>query len=275
MIKSYFFIPGDHYALLEKLRTIKSNYLIIDLEDSLKGNKIDFVLQLLTKVIEKEDKWIRPRLFVKEHYNEKLLKELVRIGFRNFLLPKLYNYGQLKEIEKSFDVNILKKINFSLLVENPECLMNLQNIINNSTLNIVSIGFGSQDYCNASGMSHSNELLKFPRFIISNTAKAFGIDCIDIACMDIHNNDAFQNEIKDSIMMGYDGKFIIHPKQLEILNNYEYYSETEILESQKILAEYERQGKPNVFVYNGIAVEPPHIEKYQYIINKSNINGNK
>jgi len=267
MIKSYFFIPGDHPTLIEKLNEIKSDNLIIDLEDSLHVEKIDTVLQILYNVEIKQNFWVRPRLFVNNKFNENILKELISIGFKNFIIPKIKNLNQLRIIENSIDLKIKNKINLIILIENPECLMNLQNILNDSLLNIIAIGFGSQDYCNTSGMNHTTDILKYPRFIISNTAKAFGIECIDIACMDIHNNEAFHKEINDAIVMGYDGKFVIHPKQLEVLNDYDYFSNNEILESQKIIEEYEKLGKPSIFVYNGKAIEPPHIIKYQSIIN--------
>jgi citrate lyase subunit beta-like protein len=199
---------------------------------------------------------------------------LLEIGFSNFILPKFRNINDLKEIEKNINFKLFSQINFILLVENPESLFFIKNILISTGLNIIGLGFGSQDYCNETGMDHSLELLRQPRFIISGIAKAFGIQTIDIACMDIKNNDIFINELKESEIMGFDAKFIIHPNQLEIINNYKFYSNDKMAEAEEILKEYERLGRPTVFVYNGKAVEPPHIIRvccFSKVLNLLNI----
>jgi citrate lyase beta subunit len=162
-----------------------------------------------------------------------------------------------------------------LLIENPEALFTLQEILTKTKLNVIGIGFGSQDYCNETGMKHTAELLKYPRFMISGIAKACRKTSIDIACMDIKNDEIFLSEIEEAESMGFDAKFIIHPRQLQLIRNYKFYSDNEIFDAAMILAEYERLGKPPVFVFKGRAVEPPHINNYKKIINWEKIYGSQ
>ena len=87
----------------------------------------------------------------------------------------------------------------------------------------------------------------------------------DIACMEVKDVEIFRKEVEESISMGFDGKFIIHPRQLDILNAYPFYSKGDFEEAEQVLDEYERLGNPSVFVFNGRAIEPPHIENYSKI----------
>ncbi|MBK6345987.1 MAG: hypothetical protein IPF68_08600 [Bacteroidales bacterium] len=44
MLKSYFFIPGSHPRLIEKLESIQADVLIIDLEDSISATELDSII---------------------------------------------------------------------------------------------------------------------------------------------------------------------------------------------------------------------------------------
>lgn len=261
MIKSYFFIPASHPKLEEKLHAIQADFFIIDLEDAFESKYLDKSLRLLERIKDKENLWIRPRVFLGNTFNIEPLKTLFHLGYSNFVLPKVRNISQLNQVEQCLGGGP----NVILLVENPECLMNLRDILIKTKLNVKGVGFGSQDYCTETGMKHEHHLLRFPRFIIATTAKAFRINCIDIACMGVKNEEIFRKEVEESISMGYDGKFIIHPSQLDILNAYPFYSQGDIEEAEQVLAEYERLGNPTIFVFNGRAIEPPHIENYSKI----------
>jgi citrate lyase beta subunit len=261
MIQSYFFVPASHPKLKEKLNAIQTDFFIIDLEDAFDCNQLDNSLKLLERIKDKESFWIRPRIFLNNDFNSDLLKVLFDLGFINFVIPKVRNISHLNQVEQCLG----RTINVILLVENPECLVNLKDILGETKLNITGVGFGSQDYSTETGMKHEQHLLRFPRFIIVTTAKAFGISCIDIACMEVRDEEIFRNEVSEAISMGFDGKFIIHPNQLDILNNYPVYSQADIEEAEQVLAEYERLGNPSVFVFNGRAIEPPHIKNYSKI----------
>lgn len=269
MIESFFFIPGSHSKLKEKLATIKADYLIIDLEDAVLKTSIQSILYELKQIDSRENIWVRPVLFENNKEQFATFKELLNQGFRNFIIPKIRNLNQLRSIESFIGNSILNEVNTIILVENPECLLNLNDLIVNASVKIQGVGFGSQDYCTETGMKHTLDYLKIPRFQIMNTAKAHRIKSIDIACMDSKAGHLFNNELKDAFEMGYDGKFLIHPSQLESLKKTPFYTKEEVSEAANILNEYKRLQEPAVFVYNDRVIEPPHIKYFHNIINWS------
>lgn len=275
MIESFFFIPGNHPKLEYKLNTINADNLIVDLEDAVLKSEIFEAVDLLSSFYSKEKIWIRPILFDGYSIKLDLIKDLIKHGFRQFIIPKIRNIKQLIKLETSLTNENMEEFRFLLLVENPECLLGLPQIITESSLKIFGIGFGSQDYCTETGMKHHFDFLKVPRFQIMNTAKALGVKCIDIASMDSSAGESYQNELQEAFDMGFDGKFLIHPKQLEVLNNFPFIKEDKIEEAFNILNEYERLNKPAVFVFNNLVIEPPHIKNYLKIIDWSKNHGKK
>ncbi len=275
MIESYFFVPGNHPRLEHKLNTIKADHLIVDLEDAVLSTDIFEAVKSLNSIFSKENIWVRLILFEGFSLKLDLLRDLINKGFKKFIIPKIRNVKQLIQIENSLTNEIIKELNFILLVENPECLLSLPMLITETNLNIIGTGFGSQDYCTESGMKHHFDYLKVPRFQIMNTAKALGVKSIDTASMDSVAGESFQNELQEAFDMGFDGKFLIHPKQLKVLNNFPFIKEETIEEAFQVLDEYERLNKPAVFVYKNRAIEPPHIKNYRKIIEWSKKYGKK
>lgn len=271
MIESYFFIPGSHPKLAKKIRTIAADKFIIDLEDAFDKQKQDLFFDDINQIGNHSNLWIRPSITVEAEKSIHSLRKLVDQGYYKLVLPKIQTPKQVKEIENVLGSNL----EIIILVENAICLNNLDRIIESSKSNLVGLGFGSQDYCSYSRMKHSHEVLVTPRFIIANTAKAYGIKCIDIACMDITGDNLFKNELRHAFDFGFDGKFIIHPKQLEILKSFSFYSFEEIKEAESILKEYEKQNKPPVFLYDNKVIEPPHIRQINKIITWSKRYGKK
>jgi citrate lyase beta subunit len=275
MIESFFFIPGNHPKLIEKLETIQADHFIIDLEDSVSKDLLNISVEAVSKIKEKEKLWVRPLLFENEKFKPDLLQRLLNLGFTHFVIPKIRSRIHVWHLEEAIKTRGFKNCFIILLVENPECLLNLSELIKQTNLKITGIGFGSQDYCTETGMKHSPEYLRQPRFIISNTAKALGLKSIDIACMDTAGGEIFKDELQEAVNLGYEGKFIIHPKQLEALKNFPFYKQEEVDQANQILMAYEEKGRPAVFIYDGKAIEPPHIRHYLKIKKWGERNGKK
>jgi len=266
-MKSYFFIPGNNPKLKEKLKSIEADVLIIDLEDSVGEEEVVNIIQNI-RTIENKAIFIRPRLFKEDVFLEQTLKDLLNSGFRNFIIPKFETIDDLRIVENTLVNLSIKDEKIILLIENPKAYHFVKELILQTKLNLVGLAFGSQDYCNETGLRHDLDLLQVLRFNISSVAKAFGLVAIDIACMDVKNDDAFHKEMRLAVDMGFEAKFVIHPHQLDLLKNYRIYSDIEVKQAQEAIDEFERLNKPSIFVFNGKLVEPPHIEQYLKILKR-------
>lgn len=263
MIASYFFIPATHPKLTEKLLSIPADHFIIDLEDAIKESDLQKSIEILSNLDNPESVYLRPPLFRHGSLDKKLFKRLLNLGCRRFIIPKFRSRNNILEIENCQQALIKEPVSYILVVENPESLLCIKEVLQTTRLNIDGIGFGSQDYCAETGMKHEGQYLNHARFIIAATAKANGVRAIDIACMQIKDQELIKSEIRDAFNYGFDAKFFIHPAQLEVLKSYVFYSADEIHFAHKALEIYENHGRPAVFSYKGRVIEPPHIQQFK------------
>jgi hypothetical protein len=119
-------------------------------------------------------------------------------------------------------------------VEGPSGLFELNKAMSMDVINIVGVGFGSHDYCNHMNIKHCKENFSFARQYVLNMAKAFNIEAIDIVCLNLEDVSVFIEECIDGFNLGFDGKFLIHPKQLDEISDIKFFSNEDIALANKI-----------------------------------------
>lgn len=257
MLKTYFFIPAHSKKFLKKSLSIKSDYFIYDLEDSVplryKQLAMDNILNNF-----REGYYVRP-YFSNSYDEDKLnLIKLVNLGY-HIVIPKCKN---LFEILSHFD-----KIRIVLLIESSHTLVNLKEILEAFQDKIVGLALGSQDLCNELGISHKQSILNIVRLKILSLAKAYNLDFIDTASMDTSvKSKKFKKECVNAYRLGASGKFIIHPNQLQGLNQVKYFSNKEILWAKRILENFNiTENEIGAVKLDDSVFEQPHLNKLMLI----------
>jgi citrate lyase beta subunit len=279
MLKSFFFVPANSLKFIEKSKDLLANYIVFDLEDAVLSNELDICYKNLALFKPQTNHFVRFRFFENNTLlNEKDFKSFLEIGFKHFIIPKFEGIGQAKSIRAFLQrQKISQDVFFILLLENPLGLLSLFQTLTNNIIKVTGIGLGSHDYCNAMGMKHTSSNLYFARQMVLNHAKAFNMDAIDTVSVNIEADVEFQNESIDAFNMGFNGKFLIHPRQLKLLNEVKYYSNTEIEEAEKVFEKIKeiKDQKTAVVSFNGKVFEKPHIDRIINIINWKNSYGSK
>lgn len=94
-------------------------------------------------------------------------------------------------------------------------------------------------------------------------ARAFGLSVIDSVSNEFRQLQGFEAECQQGRTMGFDGKMLIHPAQIDGANRAYAPSEAEIAEAEEIIAAFsspEAEGK-NAIGINGRMVERLHLEQ--------------
>ncbi|MDR2010392.1 MAG: hypothetical protein LBQ22_07915 [Bacteroidales bacterium] len=271
MLKTFLFTPANNLKFIRKSEQLSADYLIFDLEDAVLNDEFGVSIENLKTVCLQDKHFARFGFFNdKNQLESEKFEILLNLGFRNFVIPKFIDIEQIKKIHAFLqDTYFIDKVSFILLIENPVGLLNLFDVLKSRLLNFIGLGLGSHDYCNAMNMEHSLANLYFARQMVLNNAKAFNIIALDIVSTDLEDDNSFREESLNGFRMGFDAKFLIHPKQLDLLKKIKYYTDEEIAEAEKV---YERildiqNQKASVISIDGRVYEKPHVKRIINIVN--------
>ena len=263
MIQSYFFIPVNKPKFIAKVSTLKADNFIFDMEESV--CEADFVscIDNLKSIAIKPEYWVRiPVDYANVETSIPLLRQLWTLGWRNILLPKINESYELSHFCSILPLGM----RIGILIESPRALLHFcQMIKENPCVQLVLIG--SHDYCNSVGCKHEEANLMYLRQKLLTECKAFNIPIVDYVSTNFTDLKAYQEECKQANNMGFDGKAIIHPKQLDAFNHVEYYSQEEIMEAEMVV-----KAMQNIDIrdfatlnINGHLYEKPHLKRLYQI----------
>lgn len=259
MLDTYFFIPGDKKKYLDKIQTLDVDYVVIDLEDAVSQNAKKDAIDLVANLIVDDNYFVRIPFF-EDVYSQEQIRELILKFQGRIAIPKLSNHyqlNQIKELAPEIELNMI------VLVENPNCLINLNKILTHHSNQIHGIGFGSHDFCSITGIKHISE--HFENYIrqIVLYAKAYGVNYIDGVDLDLKDFTQLKKECLFAFEIGASGKFLIHPSQIQPLRSVSYLTQIELDEINAVYKEVKDISDNAIEVYkiNGKVYEKPHINR--------------
>ncbi|OBI06774.1 citryl-CoA lyase [Mycolicibacter heraklionensis] len=164
-----------------------------------------------------------------------------------------------------------KKIRLEVLIEEVEGLANAEDIVRASP-RLDAVIFGVGDFSLSQGArvdtnfdplgEYPGDFWVYARNKIMVAARIAGIDAIDSPYPDYRNLEGYERDARRSSLMGYTGKWAIHPDQVPIAN--EAYAPTadEIARAERNVAAYreaEAKGRGAVGV-EGVLVDAAHVK---------------
>lgn len=135
---------------------------------------------------------------------------------------------------------------------------------------MMGIALGAEDYSANLKTQRTKEgtELQLARETIVVAARAAGIDALDTVFSNLNDMEAFRNEVELIKRMGFDGKSIINPRQIEIINEVFAPKEKDIEKARTILAAIKEAAEKGsgVIAVNGKMVDRPVVIRAQRTI---------
>ena len=268
MIDSYFFVPGDKERYITKINSIKSDYIVVDLEDAVAFKLKNLAFNLVLSMIPEKNHFIRIPFFENCYSNTQIIK-LIELFEGRIVVPKLSKKEELIRIK-----NLVADIDLSMiiLIENPLCIINLNEILKNFSNQIHGMGFGSHDFCSITGIKHKSENLDHYKRQLVLYAKAYNINYIDGVDLNLKDFTQFIKESLFAFEIGASGKFLIHPSQINELRSIQYLTQEELKDLEFIYHKVKDIAEDDIEVYtiDDKVYEKPHIIRIKYLMNKIN-----
>ena len=227
---SYFFVLPHKSFVFEKLKTwSKPDCYVIDLQDGcpneLKEMARENIKQQATLLGELDRKIL---LRVNDFGNEAELKkdmELLSLGvFDGIMLPMINRVENIQVIDRWLQ-NIEEELGteqtvFEIvpLIETVYSTVHI-NRITSSSDRITAIALGLFDLFADSNASMNQDNVNFISNLVMLATKSAGLPFIDSPFTEIHDYAAFYADCKKTADIGSDGKLILHPDHIDIVNN--------------------------------------------------------
>lgn len=270
-MNSYFFIPASKLHKLESIKNLGVDHIIIDFEDSMLEKDRWSALEEVKRLKDYRDYWYRIpfRNKFEDEINLDYLTLFTNMGINLLVFPKLKDKAEIIKISEHLN----NQIRCILLVEHPRLLFDLELIIRDKAphIDFHGLGLGSHDLTSIMNMANNKFVLDYPKIYLAYLSKAFNFESIDVASMELKDSLPFKNEIYDAQELAYNGKFIIHPIQVEWLKDIIGYKATDIQWAQEIVNALPVGYNVNdiePFVINGKIIEKMHIKNALKILNK-------
>jgi len=259
-------VPGSSPKMFEKALNSAADYIFLDLEDAVSPNdKISARSNVIKALNEmnwrKNGKTISVRInSLDTHYMYSDLVEIVEQAGENvdtILVPKAGTASDvymvdclLTQIETN--KNLKNKIGIECLIETALGMSNIKEIAKSSE-RLEALHFGVADYAASlrartvviGGLNpdYPGDQWHHGLSELVMTCRAYGLRAIDGPFGDFNDPDAYVAAAKRGAAIGIEGKWAIHPSQIELANNVFSPPETEVNKAKRILEELDKAAK--------------------------------
>jgi citrate lyase subunit beta/citryl-CoA lyase len=246
--------------MLAKAATLSADQVFLDLEDAVtpKQKTDDTRRQVVAALVEAE--WRAPTRTVRVNAVgtpwclDDLLTVVGGAGDRLHcvIVPKVESAAQihfvaqlLAQLELRHELE--QPIGIEVQIESPRGLVEIERIAAASP-RIEALIFGPGDYAASAGMpqlsvgevaeSYPGDIWHYVLSRIVTVAHAFGLQAIDGPFAAIRDLDGFTESARRSRLLGFDGKWALHPDQIEICNEVYRPAQAEYDRAERIIEAY-------------------------------------
>ncbi|MFC2012714.1 HpcH/HpaI aldolase/citrate lyase family protein [Chloroflexota bacterium] len=248
------FVPGNSMRMIVKSATLASDAIILDLEDAVPlpdKATARIMIRDSVKAVKSGEAYVFVRVnALTTNLTAEDLKFIDK-GLDGVMLPKteakpdvLELNGMLEEVERNsgLEQGSLKIIP---LIETAKGVVNAYEIASASE-RVIAVAFGSGDYYgdlgrNISFLSPEQTELLYARSQIVNGSRAAGVQAIDTPFFGLLTDaEGFVKEATLASQLGFKGKLLIHPTQIDVVNKVFSPSQDEVGYSRRVVEAFEK-----------------------------------
>ncbi len=277
--RTMMYVPGNHPGMVRDAHIYGADSIMFDLEDSVSIHEKDaarfLVYHALTSIDYEGVETVVRINGLDTPYGQEDLEAIVRAQPDIIRLPKTETAQDVIEIEKAIEkIEIQAGITVGTIklmaaVESALGIINAYEIATSSK-RLIGIAIGAEDFVTDLKTSRSIEGIELltARSQLLMAARAAGIYAIDTVFSDVNDEAGFIEEVKLIKQLGFDGKSVINPRQIDAVHDVYTPSQKEIEKSIRIIEASEEalQKGSGVVSLNGKMVDKPIIERAQRVL---------
>ncbi|MDP3387868.1 MAG: citrate (pro-3S)-lyase subunit beta [Eubacteriales bacterium] len=283
--RTMLYVPGNNPAMIKDIYIYQPDSIMFDLEDSISLAEKDSARFLVSEALTNVD-YLGIETVVRVNgldteFGLADLECIVKAQPDVIRLPKTETSEDISEMEAiiariELENNIpVGKTKMFAAIESAKGVLNAYSIATSSK-RLVGIALGAEDYVTNLRTNRSPEGIEllFARGQILNAARAANISAIDTIYSDIENEEGFRREVEHIKQLGFDGKSIINPRQIDIVHEIYAPKPKEIEYALQVIAAIQQAEKENsgVISLNGKMIDKPIVERAERVLQLAGIN---
>lgn len=269
--RSLLYMPGSNPRALDKARALPADGLILDMEDSVAPEAKQLAREQIGAALAEGGYGYRELIVRINALSTEWGEDDIRAicSFDNapdaVLIPKIDGPEDVVAAIDAFErAGCPDSVDMWIMAETPACILNIAAIAA-AHPRLAGMVLGTSDLSKDTRVRHTRDRLGFITALnlCVYAARANGLQIIDGVQLDLEDEELLAFSCEQGRDLGFDGKSLIHPKQLAAANKTFAPDEAEIGSAREIIAGFEAaqaEGK-GVVVVNGRLVENLHVEE--------------
>ncbi|KAJ8253401.1 hypothetical protein GJAV_G00212530 [Gymnothorax javanicus] len=286
--RAVLYVPGNDQRKLRKLTSLDVDCAVLDCEDGVALSKKAEARETIPKMLAelqlgRTEKCVRVNS-VSSGLAEADLEVILQAEVLPpaLMLPKVENTHEVQWFVDRFQHylrgrQLAEPIRLVTFVETAVGLLNLKVVCAEVERLGLKAGllhdgmvFGSDDFCASIGATRTKDAseLLYARQKVVVTAKAFGLQAIDLVHIDYQDTAGLRKQAREGVLMGFTGKQVIHPNQIKIVQEEFSPSPDRVRWAQELIAafgEHQKEGK-GAFTFRGSMIDMPSLKQAQNIV---------
>lgn len=279
--RSMLFVPGNNPGIIRDVHIYKPDSVMFDLEDAIAITEKDSARFLVYNMLKK----------LSGYYKELGIETVVRInglatefwkddvaavvagGVEVIRIPMTERPEDILAVEAEVEKaeaacgREAGSTKIMVAIETALGVMNSFQIAKTPCKRLIGMAISGEDFVTSMKTTRTPEgdELYVARSMVAMAGRACGLEVLDTVYADVNNDEGFLKEAELIKRMGFGGKSLIHPRQVELIHDVFTPSEKEIAKAVKIVRATEEALRENkgVFTVDGKMVDKPIIERAQ------------
>jgi len=274
--RSCLYVPGANARALEKAKSLPADLFVLDLEDAVAPEAKADARQAIRKAVHKRAYGAREVVIrvngLETEWGQDDLEMAASAGVDGALVPKVTSGDDVRFVDQLLnDAGASPNLDLWVMIEMPLAILNINEIVATSTdTRLTGLVMGTNDLAKEYNAVPTPDRSAFMYSLSAAlvAARAYRLSAIDGVYNDIGNDAGLAAECEQGRVLGFDGKTLIHPAQIETANRVFSPSEAELSHAKEVIEAFAlpaNKGK-GVISLNGQMVELLHLEQAERLV---------
>jgi len=283
--RSMLFLPGANAAMLSTAFVFKPDSIMFDLEDAVSLREKDaarlLVFHALQNPVYRDIETVVRINPLNTPFGLADLEAVVRAGVDIVRLPKTDSAADVHQLEAEVERieracgRALGSTKLMAAIESASGVVNALSIATSSK-RMIGIALAGFDYVMDMQTERGDGTeLFYARCAVLHAARVAGIDAFDVVYSDVNDEEGFLKEVELIKKLGFNGKSLINPRQIELLHNAYAPTEEDVDYARRVVAAAEKAERDGlgVIALNGKMIDAPIVNHAKRVLQKAQASG--